>query len=281
MRSSNVRHTGVSSIVNYTWGHSIDNNSSTFGDGNNAAGGGFYLGYLDPFNHELDRGSSDFDVRHRLTAGIVWEMPYFRNSSGLTKTLLGGWTGSTTFSAQTGNPYTIYDCGYAYTVCPRAAFSGSRPKKNSTLKDISADWGPNTFSYQDMPDYGGPGYNEWVNPIVNAYYEDYYGAPGTYAGSDTPMPGAAGTGAGGFVKNMDSRNAYYGPGIWNDDLKLAKLFQIRERYGVNLSGTFINVFNHANTYLNLNGVNDVSYVTQTLAYKNGNRNVELEAKFVF
>ena len=267
VRASNIRHTGVSSIVNYTWGRSIDNNSSTFGDGVNAAGGGFYLGYLDPFNHALDRGPSDFDVKHRITAGFVWEMPYFKNTSGLTKAALAGWVGSTTFTAQTGNPYTIYDCGYAYTVCPRVAFSGSRPKKNGTLRDISADWGPNTYSYQDLPDYGGDGYNEWVNPLTGT--------------SDMPLPGKVGTPSGGFVDNMDTRNAYVGPGIWNEDLKLAKLFQIRERYGVNLSGTFINVFNHANTYLNLNGVNDVSYVTNTLAYKNGNRNVELEAKFVF
>jgi hypothetical protein len=33
--------------------------------------------------------------------------------------------------------------------------------------------------------------------------------------------------------------------------------------------------------MNLNGVNDVSAYQQTLAFKNGNRNVELEAKFVF
>lgn len=280
LRASNVHHTGVSSIVNYTWGRSIDNNSSTFGDGSNAAGGGFYLGYLDPFNHALDRGPSDFDVKHRVTAGIVWEMPFFQHTSGMTKTLLSGWLASTQFTAQTGNPYTEYDCGYAYTVCPRAAFSGARPKKNSTLTDISSSWGPDTYSYMDMPAYGGPGYNEWVNPIVNAYYEYYYG-PGMYAGSDSPMPGSAGTGAGGFVAKMDNRNAYVGPGTWGENLKMAKQFQVRERYGVNLSGTFINVFNHANTYLNLGGVNDVSYVNQVLAYKNGNRNVELEAKFVF
>lgn len=280
VRSSNVRHTGVNAIVNYTWGHSVDNNSSTFGDGNNAAGGGFYLGYLDPFNHALDRGPSDFDVKHRISAGIVWEMPFFKSTQGLTKTLMSGWVASTSFTAQTGNPYTIYDCGYAYTACPRVAFSGQRPKKNGSLEDISAKWGPNSYSYMDMPKYGGSGYNEWVNPVVNAYYE-YFDGPGMYAGSDTPMPGAAGTGAGGFVSNMDSRNAYVGPGIWGEDLKLSKVFQFRERYGINLSATSLNVFNHPNTYLNLNGVNDVSYVTQVLAYKNGHRDMELEAKFVF
>ena len=267
VRSSNIRSSGVSTIANYTYGKSIDNNSSAFGDGNNTAGGGFYLGYLDPFNHALDRGPSDFDVKHRLTAGIVWQMPFFNKGASLQKSLLGGWMASTTFNAQTGNPYTIYDCGYAYDVCPRVAFSGARPKKNGNLQDISATFGPNSYSYQNLPDYGGTGYNEWVNPVTGT--------------SDIPMPGAVGTGAGGFVKNMDTRNAYYGPGTWGEDFKLAKDFKLTERYAVNLSGTFLNVFNHANSFLNLGGYNDASYIPYTLAYKNGHRDVELEARFVF
>ncbi len=96
-----------------------------------------------------------------------------------------------------------------------------------------------------------------------------------------PLVGSAGSGDGGFAKGMDTRNAYYGPGIWSEDLKVSKNFAIREHYGINVSGTAINAFNHPNTFLNLNGYNDVSYVTQTLAYKNGHRDMEFEAKFVF
>jgi hypothetical protein len=280
LRASNLHHTGVSAIANYTWGRSIDNNSSTFGDGSNAAGGGFYLGYLDPFNHGLDRGPSDFDVQHRVTSGIVWEMPFFQHASGMEKSLLGGWVASTTFTAQTGNPYTIYDCGYAYTVCPRVAFSGPRPKKLSSLQDISSTFGPNTYSYQNLPTYGTAAYNEWVNPLIN---EGYFGgtADSPVCCSDTPANGGVGTKNGGFVNKMDGRNGYVGPGTWGDDLKVAKSFQLHERYAINLSGTAINVLNHANTFLNLGGVNDASYLPETLAYKNGNRNMELEAKFVF
>lgn len=267
IRTSNIRHTGLSTIANYTLGRSIDNNSSTFEDGANAAGGGFYLGYLDPFNHGLDRGPSDFDTKHRVTAGIVYEMPFFNHASGIEKSLLGGWTASTFFTAQTGNPYTLYDCGLAFTVCPRASFIAGRPKKNKGLGDLSALYGPNTYSYQNLPIYDTLHYNEWVNPLTGT--------------SDMPLPGEVGTPSGGFVTGMDSRNAYYGPGTWGDDFKLAKTFQVHERYGVNLSGTFINVFNHANSYLNLGGTNDVSYLPYTLAYKNGHRDVELEAKFVF
>jgi hypothetical protein len=271
LRSSNVHHTGLSAIANYTWGKSIDNNSSAFGDGINGASG--FLGYLDPFNHELDRGPSDFDTRHRVTAGIVWEIPFFNHASGLQKTLLGGWVASTTFQAQTGNPYSIYDCWNGYTVCPRAAFTGSRPKPLSTLKDVSAEgWGPNSYSYQELPDYFDAdgnytdAYNTWTN---------------SFGWSDTPQVGSPGTGPSGFAKGMDSRNAYFGPGIWGEDLKVAKDFRFHDRYGINLSATAINVMNHANTYLNLNGYNDASYVNHTLAYKNGHRDMEFEAKFTF
>ena len=273
IRTSNIHHTGISAIANYTLSHSLDNNSSTFGDGQNDAGGGLVLGYLDPFNHGLDLGSSDFDARHRITAGLSWEMPFFKHSGAL-KSALGGWVLGSTFNAVTGNPYTIYDCGFAYTVCPRVAFTGQRPAINKNLQDISGTYGPNTYSYQNLPaytlpngDFNSAAYNEFTNP-----------GSGT---SDTPLPGGSTLATGGFATNMDRRNSYYGPGTWDDDVKLAKSFKFHDRYGLNLSGTFINVFNHANTELNLGGANDVSSYPYTLAYKTGNRNTELEAKFVF
>ena len=110
-------------------------------------------------------------------------------------------------------------------------------------------------------------YNEFINP-----------GSGT---SDTPTPGGAALNNGGFATNMDKRNAYYGPGTWDEDFKLAKNFKIHERYGINISATFINMYNHANSELNLGGANDVSSYPYTLAYKTGNRNTELEARFVF
>jgi hypothetical protein len=283
IRTNNFHNSGLTAIANYTLSHSLDNNSSTFGDGANDAGGGLVLGYLDPFNHGLDLGSSDFDVRHRVTVGLSWESQFFSHSSGLLKSTLGGWVLGTTFNAQTGNPYTIYDCYFAYTVCPRASFVAGKPAKNSSLTDISSLYGPNTYSYQDLPAYydadGNPAdpanYNEQLNPTTEAYF----GAGACC--SDTPIPGESGNGSGGFVQGMDRRNSYYGPGTWDEDVKLAKQFKLHERYGIDLSATFINVFNHANTFVNLGGANDVSSYDYTLAYKSGNRNTELEARFVF
>jgi hypothetical protein len=57
--------------------------------------------------------------------------------------------------------------------------------------------------------------------------------------------------------------------------------QVHERYDVQLKGEFINIFNHANTLLNLGGSNDVSSYTDVLAYKSGNRNTELSLHLAF
>lgn len=279
VRTNNFRHSGLSASANYTLAHALDNTSSTFSDGNNVAGGGLVLGYLDPFNHALDHGNADFDQRHRVTAGLSYNFPFFAHSSGLVKSALGGWVLGTTFDASTGNPYTIYDCGFVATVCVRASFlNGKAPTKRENLQDISATYGPNTYSYQNLPPYtlndikGDPNfglpttYNEQINPITGT--------------SDTPVVGTNPT-TGGFVTGMDSRNRYYGPGVWHEDAKLSKSIKYHERYGLELSATFINLYNHANTKLNLNGTNDVSSYSDTLAFKDGNRNTELEARFVF
>ena len=125
-------------------------------------------------------------------------------------------------------------------------------------------------------------YNEQLNPMFNSYYGGDLLDPADYAaGSDIPIcSGPRGTGCH-FVNNMSGRNAFSGPGTWNQNLGIVKDFKFHDRYAVQLKGEFINVFNHANTYLNLGGTNDVSSYTDVLAYKSGNRNTELSIHFAF
>ena len=80
---------------------------------------------------------------------------------------------------------------------------------------------------------------------------------------------------------MDGRNLFRGPGSWHENLGIVKDFKIHERYDVQFKGEFINVLNHANTYLNLDEANDVSSYTDVLGYKNGNRNTELSLHIEF
>jgi hypothetical protein len=290
LRSANLFSTGLNIRADYTWSHAIDNDSSTFNDSGNEGGGGLVLGYTDPWNHALDRGTADFDQRHRVTSAIVWDIPFAKHTTGATKMIADNWTVSTTFDAQTGTPFSEYDCGYAVTVCPRTSFATPpQRKKSGAMQDISgAKYGPDTYSYINLPAYGSA-YNEQLNPVANAYfnsvYDPVYGFPaGTpIAGSDVPIcTGIHGAGCS-FVAGMDGRNEFSGPGSWHENLGIVKDIKIHERYDLQLKGEFINIFNHANTFLNLNGANDVSTVQAGYveAYKSGNRNTELSVHIAF
>src|SRR5207249_2401313 len=73
VKTNNLAKTGLSFTSNYTWSHAIDNLSSTFSESPN----NFYAGFLDFLNPSQDRGDAEFDLRHRLIVGAIWESPFF------------------------------------------------------------------------------------------------------------------------------------------------------------------------------------------------------------
>lgn len=59
----------------------------------------------DPGNFDADNASGDNDQRHRVVFSGYWDMSYWRESSGVTKALLGGWSMSWIASIGSGQPY--------------------------------------------------------------------------------------------------------------------------------------------------------------------------------
>jgi hypothetical protein len=59
----------------------------------------------DPGNFEADRAPGDNDQRHRLVFSGYWDLAYWRESAGLTKALLDGWSMSWIGTIQSGQPY--------------------------------------------------------------------------------------------------------------------------------------------------------------------------------
>ena len=96
--------------LNYTFSKSIDDSSTNQGGGGSGGGAG---GALDPTNLRLERGRSNFDRRHVVTASGRYELPfgngrrYFSNWKGATQAVLGGWQLSTTVTAYSGTPFTV------------------------------------------------------------------------------------------------------------------------------------------------------------------------------
>jgi hypothetical protein len=80
---------------NYTWSHEIDNLVNVFG------------GWSNPLDPSIDRGSGDWDVRHNLTASVVYNLPELKNSNALIRNTLGGWQTSTILQTRSGLPVNV------------------------------------------------------------------------------------------------------------------------------------------------------------------------------
>jgi hypothetical protein len=80
----------------YTFSKSIDNVSTDSGQ----------IGH-DAFNSRLNRGLSDFDRTHRLTAVYSYELP-FRFSNAVLRHVLGGWNQSGMVTLQSGAPFSVF-----------------------------------------------------------------------------------------------------------------------------------------------------------------------------
>ena len=89
---------GYSFTAAYTWSHSIDNIPEQFGSG----GGGL----MDFRNIRVNRGNSNFDVRHRFITSGVWDVP-LKMRNKIANGLIGGWQLSGMLSMQTGSYFTV------------------------------------------------------------------------------------------------------------------------------------------------------------------------------
>jgi hypothetical protein len=96
---------------NYALSHSIDNGSAAE---SGAANGGAVL--QDSFNPRAFRGSSDFDIRHNVTANGIYELPFGKGekllsgANALVDQIVGGWQLSSLVRYRSGLPTTINFC---------------------------------------------------------------------------------------------------------------------------------------------------------------------------
>jgi Carboxypeptidase regulatory-like domain len=284
-RGANIFRTGMTMTFNYTYAHSTDNTSSTFTDGqsNGDVGG---VAYFDPYNHGLDHGNSDFDIKHRISTSIIYKIQG-GYSTGLVREATSGWEIGAVFVGSTGTPFTMYDCGVSYaTACPRVRFNQAEPFQRTG--DAKPTGTPDQFAYITFPTYNLPGPKPGTTVRNNAAYGSYVDPKIGEADLPTIVNGIDT-----FPGGMTARNAFRGPGAISFDMDVNKSVKLTERFRLQLRCEAYNVLNHANSYLNLSGANDVSNTPYLQTYKDGppsrgagtgagdNRQLQLAAKLIF
>lgn len=92
---------GLSMLAAYTLGRSEDDASGFFP----SAGDPNYP--QDSQNLAAEYGRSSFDVRHRLSVGFAWTVPFDESRGGLFGALLSDWQVSGVVTLQSGRPFTV------------------------------------------------------------------------------------------------------------------------------------------------------------------------------
>jgi hypothetical protein len=163
-----------------------------------------------PFDLKAERGPSIFDARNRFVASGMWEIPFARNSSGITHWLLDGWQLNGIATANTASPFTVYDSTNVSLQASSPPISGYFASRPNVIGD---------------PTHGPHKVNQWISRDVFQRLN-----PTTQAGQF----GNAG------------RNIARGPGFADIDASAMKTFVLTESFHAQFRAESFNVLNHTN-----------------------------------
>jgi hypothetical protein len=199
---------GLQLLSSYTWSKSIDTASSA-GSSQATAAYESAVGVAHPLLPFLNRGLSDFDIRHNFVFSLVWELPFARSLTGVKRTVLDGWQLGSIYRGQTGTPISV-------------SLNSDRAGSGADTRGASLGQRPNLVV--------GPGCETLTNP----------GNPDGYVKTECfsfPAPRILG--------NL-GRNRLTGPGLSNLDFSVFKNVNFTERLTSQIRVEFFNALNRTN-----------------------------------
>ena len=212
---------GLQTLLSYTWAHSIDNVSS---DGNFAN--------VPPGEEpaSLDRGSSDYDIRHTFSGAVSYDIP--GPGSGVLKQITGNWSTDSIVYVRSAPPVNVV--------------TGQNPYPITLLSGPNSVQRPNIVP--GVPFYLHPS-RVPGNKIINS------------AAFTTPVSATA--------QGDLGRNALRGFDATQWNLTLRREFRFTDRVSLQARGDFFNILNHPNfgspvNYLNAPTTTPFGYSTQML-----------------
>ncbi|HEY1945438.1 MAG TPA: TonB-dependent receptor [Bryobacteraceae bacterium] len=217
-----------SGLVSYTWSHAIDTCSNACLEPFNALTDVSVRYQLSPFSlRSLNYGSADYDIRHSLSANYVWNLPGNHLQNSILKTVLGGWTAAGTFYYHSGYPFSVVDTNV------RGAQNITNASGIAT-QPILADY------------LGGLTSTSCSTPNVACFNTAAFASAATQTN----------------FGNL-ARNSFRGPGYFNTDLNVNKIFTVHERYKLLVGANFYNILNHPNFDLPVNNLAQGNFGTIT------------------
>ena len=201
----------------YTWSNSIDMGSDTERSnefGTNASNTGSFSAILNTWKPYLNRGPSDFDTRHLITADWVYNMPFGRGkavmggANRVVDAIAGGWDWSGITRWSSGLPFSFFEPGW------------------------TTDWQIESFGVV-------------TGKVKMRRHFDAHGNPQFF---DNPAAINSGIATGGPVRlpypgEAGQRNNFRGDGYFNVDSGLSKTWKLGDFGGLKFAWEVYNVTN--------------------------------------
>lgn len=214
------RHAGgVEFDLNYTYSKSIDQGSNAERI-NEFEGFGLGSQIINSWIPSQNRAISDFDTTHVINANWVYELPVgngkqFGNGMGrIANALLGGWSIAGLWRWSTGYPFQTFSPEWAtnFQLQAPGVLTGPMPQTGSFIVPEVSGTGPNVFKDPGITDPTNP--NAAINVLRPAF------------------PGEKG-----------DRNIFRGPGTFDIDTSLSKLWHTTENQTLKFSWEVFNLTN--------------------------------------
>ena len=215
----------------YTLGHSMDNGSTKRDV------------LFNSFDDSGYWGNSSFDRRHVFNFYYIYDLPFWRDQSGVLGQVLGGWQISGATFMRTGTPL------WVTRTADIAGVGDSFAQPYNQVADPS-DGANGKFSEGASADQ-----NFWFNPAA-------FTAPsaGTFGNAE--------------------RNGVYGPGQHQWDIAFFKNFLVRDGHTLQFRAEIFNLANHAN-WSNPTTDPTSSSFGRVTSKDNARRDVQLSLRYVF
>ena len=212
---------GITARSNFTWGRSLGTNSEVQARSTRTV--------LNPWDLRSEYGPNGFDVKFIYNLAVNYTLPFFKSQHGVTGRLLGGWSVSPLFTAQSGFPLNVTQTDGS------EAFGQSDPSQSSIYNVVLTNGsftGGNSLHYSTTSPTGvgtnATSQGQWLNMFAD--------------------PAAAYSQFRRFILGVDTRGGGFGilRGFprWNLDMAVTKEVRATERVGISFTTLMTNVLNH-------------------------------------
>jgi len=216
---------GATARSTFTWGRALGTGAEVQARSSRSV--------LDPWNLRSMYGSQGFDVKFVYNLALYYQPPIFRGQHGILGHILGGWSFSPLFTAQSGFPLRVTQTEGAGTTCQ--AFGQSSCSSTSSIYNAVGlgHVDSSSVSYLFTKPSGGVGttataQNQWLNVFgdPSAAYSKFRRL---ILGLDTRGNGV------GIVRGLSR---------WNLDGTIIKDVHFSERFGLTFTTQVTNLLNH-------------------------------------